>query len=206
MAQKRKTTKQSPRRSRSAAQKTTQTRRVKQPLPWAIFWLAVMMLSDLVLPPGWIALWSREDTPDAAQTAVLLGGFLATTVFLHAIVVVQMAVRDLGDDALQAARRTYHTALARTGIGVLVGTTLVFLQYGGDMQGTKVTSILSDAATVGGIVGLLACVPYNLRITFTTLRRLRVERLPHWFTIHITLAVIDTYLLYRLLVIIEGIL
>jgi hypothetical protein len=171
-------------------------------MPWAVFWLAVMMLASIALPRDWIMTWSRDDAPQAVQSAVLLGGFVATTVLLHAIVVLQLAARAGDDETVAAAKRTYEVALARTGIGVLVGTTLVFLQFGDAPDGVKVTSVLSDAATVGGIAGLIACMPHNVRVTFTTLHRMRADRLPSWLKIHATLAVIDTYLLYRLLLLI----
>lgn len=174
-------------------------------MPWAVFWLAVIMFASIGLPEDWILLWSKDDGPQAAQSAVLIGGFVATTVLLHAIVVLQLAARSGADDVVRSAKDTYQIALARTGIGVLVGTTMVFLQFNGAPDGIKVTSVLSDAATVGGIVGLIACVPHNVWVTFTTLRRMRAERLPHWFKVQMTLAVIDTYLLYRLLLLITTI-
>lgn len=177
----------------------------RPPVPWAVLWLGVIMLAGIFLPADWIVLWSKDDGPRAAQSAVLVGGFVGTTVFLHAIVVLQLAARSGGDDAVRAAKRTYEVALALTGIGVLVGTTMVFLQFNGAPDGVKVTGVLSDAATVGGIVGLIACLPHNLRVTFSTLRRMRAERLPHWFKVHMTLAVIDTYLLYRLLLLVTTI-
>jgi hypothetical protein len=34
---------------------------------------------------------------------------------------------------------------------------------------------------------------------------MRTERLPHWFKVQMTLAVIDTYLLYRLVLLITTI-
>ncbi|GAA1560802.1 hypothetical protein GCM10009804_16990 [Kribbella hippodromi] len=162
------------------------------------------MLAGVFLPRDWVLIWSEDDGPAFAQPAVLLGGFVATTVFLHAIVVLQLAARAAGDLAVQFAKETYEKALGRTGIGVLVATTLVFLQFDGAPDGLSVTGVLGDAATVGGIVGLIACIPHNLWVTFKTLRRLRTERVPRWFTIHVTLAVIDSYLLYRLLVLIAD--
>jgi hypothetical protein len=174
-------------------------------MPWAVLGLTVLLLGGLGLPEDWITLWTRDDAPEAAQSAVLLSGFFAITVFLHAIVVLQLATRSSDDPVVRTAKATYQLALGRTGIGVLVGTTLVFLQFGLASDEVKVTSVLSDAATVGGIVGLVACVPHNLRVTFTTLRRLRIERLPQWLTIHVTLAVIDGVLLYRLLLLLTTV-
>lgn len=203
MARKRKRPHGSPvRRDNPAPAAPVARRRV--PLPWAVFWLGVMMLAGIFLPRDWVLIWSEDHAPAFAQPAVLLGGFLATTVFLHAIVVLQLAARAAGDLAVQSAKATYEKALGRTGIGVLVATTLVFLQFDQVPNGPSVTGVLGDAATVGGIVGMLACIPHNAWVTFKTLRRLRTDRVPRWFTIHMTLAVIDTYLLYRFLVLITG--
>jgi hypothetical protein len=129
---------------------------------------------------------------------------VGTILLLHAIVVLQLAVR-VDAEAAGRLRRTYEVALGRTGIGVLVATTVVFLQFTRAPDGVSVTGVLGDAATVGGIAGLLACVPHNLAVTFCTLRRMRARRLPNWVKIHLTLAVIDAYLLYRLLVLVTTI-
>jgi hypothetical protein len=128
------------------------------------------------VPSKWVTLWSRDDSPRVAQTAVLLGGLFATTAFLVALAALQGVALRSGNSFAQTAKDTYQKALGYTGIGVLVGTTLVFLKFDGTPAGITVTSVLSDAATVGGIVGLLACLPHNLRVVFTTLRRMWAER------------------------------
>jgi hypothetical protein len=169
--------------------------------PWVVAALAVMMLSSVGLPEDWITLWSSEQSPPAAQAALWIGGFLATTLLIHALVVVQLSdLEDAGESDVPLSRGVVETALVRTSLGVLCGTTLVFLQFAGASDELKLTSVLSDVATVGGILGLLTCAPGNVRLTYRTLRRMREERQGWWLTIHLTLGVIDTVILYQVLV------
>ncbi|MEU4605263.1 hypothetical protein AB0F43_19955 [Kribbella sp. NPDC023972] len=143
-----------------------------------------------------MTLWSRDDGPPAAQTAVLLGGLVATTAFLLALAALQGVALRTGSSFAQTARNTYEKALGYTGIGVLLGTTLVFLKFDGTPAGVKVTSVLSDAATVGGIVGLLACLPHNLRVVFSTLRQMWTEH-PSYAVRMVLMLGLVSYLLVR---------
>jgi cytochrome bd-type quinol oxidase subunit 2 len=180
------------RRSSTHSEVVAEPRRTRAPA----FWITWSACAILVVPSDWVTLWSRDDAPQAAQTAVLLGGLVATTAFLLALAALQALALRTKSSFVQTARNTYEKALAYTGIGVLVGTTLVFLKYDGTPEGIKLTSVLSDAATVGGITGLLACLPHNLHVIATTTRRMWREHPSRAVQLLLILAIV-AYLLVK---------
>jgi hypothetical protein len=82
--------------------------------------------------------------------------------------------------------------------GILSGTLYALYNLDGAPSDLKVTSVIADLATIGGIIGLCACMPYNIRMTKRALARLRIINKKYWMNAIETMVVIGLLTGYKM--------
>lgn len=169
--------------------------------PWIIAIAGVISLSSIVLPDSWALSWTEDPSPNWAQPTVLLVGLIAMIPFLHALAATQglAAAKGSSIEDQKLWRTVCEKALLYVAAGIFSGTLYALFTLDGAPSRVKVTSVIADIATIGGILGLTACIPYNIKMTKVALARLRNVKKKLWNSIIQGICVMDFLIVSKLL-------
>ncbi|MFC0032387.1 hypothetical protein ACFFMM_22980 [Micromonospora chaiyaphumensis] len=173
---------------------------VERRIPWIILVLVLVLVLD-GFSRHWVSRWTQDPSPAWAQTSLLGAGLLGLLGLLHALIGVQLLAAEVGEEpgSRLTLRAVAERAIGHTGLGTFVGTLLALFAADSLPAGLKLSSLVSDLATVGGILGLASLFPHHVLVTYRSLRRLRLARPGRWLRAQMTLGVVDTLILYKLL-------
>ncbi|MET8910112.1 hypothetical protein [Micromonospora sp. NPDC004551] len=169
-------------------------------MPWIILVVVLVLVLD-GFSRHWVSRWTEDPSPAWAQASLLAVGLLGLLGLLHALIGVQLLAAEVGEEAGSplTLRAVAERAIGHTGLGTFVGTLLALFAADSLPAGLKLSSLVSDLATVGGILGLASLFPHHVLVTYRSLRRLRLARPGRWLRAQMTLGVVDTLILYKLL-------
>ncbi len=177
-------------------------------VPWIIVVAAAIATSSIFLPDNWAFSWTKDPSPGWAQPAVLLVGLIAMIPFLHALAATQglATTKSSTIEDRKLWRAVCEKALLYVAAGIFSGTLYALFTFDGAPSSVKITSVIADLATIGGILGLAACIPYNIKMTATALRKLRIVKKKSWQLTTQAVAIMDLLISYKLLFLLPFIL
>ena len=176
----------------------------RKPWPWIyLVAAACIFFSSISLTEHSFILSWTQDSPVNwnAQTAIFFLGIIALIPFIHALAAAQAlgtAPRYATKEDRKLSRLICERALSWVAIGILAGILYGLFSLNGIQHNFKVTSVISDVSIVGGIAGLAICMPYNIKVTFVTMRRLRKHLTDRWIKTTIAFGIMDIFLLSKL--------
>ncbi len=191
-------------KSNEEPEKQDRQTNIKRPLPWiyGVFGVCIIF-SPFVLDRHSLVLAWTQDSPINwnAQAIVFYLGIFALFPFVHALA----AAQALGSSRKYAtkedrelSRVISERALSWVSIGILTGILYALFSINALQHSFKVTSVISDVSIVGGISGLVACMPYNIKVTFVTMRRLRKNLPKRWLRVTSAFGIMDIFLISKL--------
>ncbi|MFI0464476.1 hypothetical protein ACH347_10395 [Saccharopolyspora sp. 5N102] len=175
--------------------------------PWLVLVLALGCFA-VIKPEIWLT-WSRDQAPAWAQTGALAVGLFAIWLILRGLCATQWlgASRAQPTAAVRSTRQLTELMLSRTAICTLAGTFLALMVAGrAEAAGVKVTSLISDLATVGALVGLASCAPRSVIQSIRIFKLLKESDRRNWVRAHLTLAIVDLMVLFELWNLIRSVL
>ncbi|MGW5646772.1 hypothetical protein ACWEV3_11295 [Saccharopolyspora sp. NPDC003752] len=175
--------------------------------PWLVLVLALGCFA-VIKPDIWLT-WSRDQAPEWAQNGALAVGLVAIWLILRGLCATQWlgASRVRPAPELRSTRQLVELVLSRTAICTLAGTFLALMVAGrAEAAGVKVTSLISDLATVGALVGLASCAPRSVIQSIRTFKLLKENDRRNWVRAHLTLAIVDLMVLFELWNLIRSVL
>ncbi len=167
--------------------------------PWIIGVASVITLGSIV-PNTWAFAWTRDPSSVWAQPTFLLVGLVALIPFLHALTAAQGLASTKGctEEDRELPRAVSEKALSRVAAGILSGTLYALYVFSDGPPGIKATSLVADLATIGGVLGLLTCIRYNIKMMKSSLIRLQGINRRNWRNILSAIVVIDLLLSWKL--------
>ncbi|SDW03378.1 hypothetical protein SAMN05216215_100125 [Saccharopolyspora shandongensis] len=175
--------------------------------PWLVLVLAFGCFA-VIKPEIWLT-WSRDQAPAWAQTGALAVGLASIWLILRGLCATQWlgASRVRPTSKLRSTGQLVELMLSRTAICTLTGTFLALMVAGrAEAAGVKVTSLISDLATVGALVGLASCAPRSVIQSIRTFKLLKENDRRNWVRAHLTLAIVDLMVLFELWNLIRSVL
>jgi hypothetical protein len=175
--------------------------------PWLVIVLAFGCFA-VIKPDIWLT-WSRDQAPEWAQTGALAVGLFAIWLILRGLCATQWlsASRVQTTAHVLSTRQLTELMLSRTAICTLAGTFLALMVADqAEAAGVKVTSLLSDLATVGALVGLASCAPRSVLQSIRIFKLLKENHRRNWIRAHLTLAIVDLMVLLELWNLIRSVL
>jgi hypothetical protein len=176
--------------------------------PWITGITAMITGIGIFVPDNWVFIWTRDPSPPWAQPLVLLVGLLALSPFVDCLVATQIlaAAENSTTEDRKLWRAVCDKILLFVAVGILSGTLYALYNLDGSHSDVKVINVIADLATVGGILGVFACIPYSVKMIISSLARLRIINRKYWTQVITVIGVIEFLTGYKTLYLLPFIL
>ena len=154
-------------------------KREKKFLPLPFLAITASFFVQILFPYQWELVWTSDQSPRWIQPATLLVAIVSLWSLVEAVMASQlrtMAIGSAGEESEYTTRRLLEAVGRRGGFMALWLTALGAVACAESADPTlKPTSVLSDMATVGVLLGLALCVPLALSTAWHCFGEMRRE-------------------------------